>query len=289
MLLGIVDDPGDRQRRHRLRHARPASLDRIEIITYREYVGVSSALLLFVALVAPDVDVPRPPPARAAADVRPAADRRRLRARQGRRDRDDPVRLLVPAPGRAVRRQHARQRQRARLLHAATSTCSGRCRSRSLLLAVYYAVIGVAIASLTDRRIVAGAAIIGLFLVTSIASAILVGEDFEFDGGSPAALHQRARAAAVPARPRVPRPRRSRRRRSSGVDNGGLLAVADVRRRARRRRRRAAAALPLGGAMTSRAAPARSDAATTRRSSPTPPSRSPTCRCGSGRRSRCPS
>ena len=58
------------------------------------------------------------------------------------------------------------------------STCSGRCRSRSLLLAVYYAVIGVAIASLTDRRIVAGAAIIGLFLVTSIASGILVG-DFE--------------------------------------------------------------------------------------------------------------
>ena len=31
------------------------------------------------------------------------------------------------------------------------------------LLAVYYAVVGVAIASLTDRRIVAGAAIIGLF------------------------------------------------------------------------------------------------------------------------------
>ena len=44
------------------------------------------------------------------------------------------------------------------------------------LLAVYYAVIGVAISSLTDRRIVAGASIIGLFLVTSIASAILVGE-----------------------------------------------------------------------------------------------------------------
>ena len=33
--------------------------------------------------------------------------------------------------------------------------------------------IGVAIASLTDRRIVAGAAVIGLFLVTSISSGIL--------------------------------------------------------------------------------------------------------------------
>ena len=33
-------------------------VDRIEIITYRDYVGVSSALLLFVALVAPDVICP---------------------------------------------------------------------------------------------------------------------------------------------------------------------------------------------------------------------------------------
>ena len=55
------------------------------------------------------------------------------------------------------------------------------------LLAIYYAVIGIAIASLTDRRIVAGASIIGLFLVTSISSAALVG-DRRFNGGSPAAL-----------------------------------------------------------------------------------------------------
>jgi hypothetical protein len=55
------------------------------------------------------------------------------------------------------------------------------------LLAVYYAVIGVAISSLTDRRIVAGASVIGLFLVTSIASGIFVG-DFEEQGGSAAAL-----------------------------------------------------------------------------------------------------
>ena len=61
--------------------------------------------------------VPGSPPTRAAADVRPADHRRRLRRRQARRDRDDPLRVLVPAPGRAVRRQHARERQRARLLH----------------------------------------------------------------------------------------------------------------------------------------------------------------------------
>jgi hypothetical protein len=43
------------------------------------------------------------------------------------------------------------------------------------VLSVYYAVIGLAISSLTDRRIVAGSAIIGLFLVTSITAAVLVG------------------------------------------------------------------------------------------------------------------
>ena len=32
--------------------------DRVDIITYREYVGVSAALLLFVALTAPDVVCP---------------------------------------------------------------------------------------------------------------------------------------------------------------------------------------------------------------------------------------
>jgi hypothetical protein len=55
-------------------------------------------------------------------------------------------------------------------------------------LSAYYAIIGVAISSLTTRRIVAGASVIGLFLVTSIASRIIVGDNREFGGGSPAAL-----------------------------------------------------------------------------------------------------
>ena len=55
------------------------------------------------------------------------------------------------------------------------------------ILAIYYAIIGVTVASLTDRRIVAGAGIIGLLLVTSIASGIIVG-DFEAGHGSIAGL-----------------------------------------------------------------------------------------------------
>jgi hypothetical protein len=41
---------------------------------------------------------------------------------------------------------------------------------------VFYAVVGIAIASLASRRIVAGASFIGLFLVSSITAGILVGD-----------------------------------------------------------------------------------------------------------------
>ena len=110
-------DPGDRQRRHRLRDARPLP-DRTHpdhhLPRVRRRVGGAVAVRRAGRARR---HVPRPPPARAPADVRPADHRRRLRAGQARRDRDDRLRVLLPAAGRAVRRQHARQRQRARLLH----------------------------------------------------------------------------------------------------------------------------------------------------------------------------
>jgi len=161
--------------------------DRVEIITYREYVGVSAALLLFVALVAPDVICP------------------------DRRQRILPLMFSRPLTG--VDYVLAKVGAIATILFAfsflpqvvlfvgnmfvsdsALDYFTGhldvlwQVPVAVLFLAVYYAVIGVAIASLTDRRIVAGAAVIGLFLVTSIASGILVGEDFERNGGSLAAL-----------------------------------------------------------------------------------------------------
>jgi hypothetical protein len=91
------------------------------------------------------------------------------------------------------------------------------------LLALYYAVIGVAIASLTERRIVAGAAVIGLFLITSISSGIIVG-DLQRGMGSLGAL---INVLALPLYlrdlvflgsidPDSP---------LTGVANGGLLAV----------------------------------------------------------------
>ncbi len=160
--------------------------DRIEIITYRDYVGVSSALLLFVALVAPDVMCP------------------------DRRQRVLPLMFARPLVGTDY--VVAKAGAIATILFAfsfvpqailfvgnmlvsdsALDYFSGhldvvwKVPLAVVILSVYYAVIGCAIASLTDRRIVAGAAVIGLFLLTSISSGIIVG-DWSTEGGSIAAL-----------------------------------------------------------------------------------------------------
>jgi ABC-2 type transport system permease protein len=160
--------------------------DRVEIITYRDYVGVSSALLLFVAIVAPDVICP---------------DRRQ-----------HVLPLMFARPITGIDYVVAKFAAIATILFAfsflpqvvlfvGNMLVSNRALDyftghldvlwkvplAVALLAVYYAVIGVAISSLTDRRIVAGASVIGLFLVTSIASGIFVG-DFREQGGSGAAL-----------------------------------------------------------------------------------------------------
>lgn len=196
--------------------------ERIKIITYREYVGVSSALLLFVALVAPDVVCP------------------------DRRQRVLPLMFARPITG--VDYVIAKLGAIATILFAfsflpqvvlfvgnmlvsdsALDYFTGhldvlwKVPIAVLLLALYYAVIGVAISSLTDRRIVAGASVIGLLLVTSISAGIFVG-DFREGGGSAAAL---INVLAVPLYLRdlvflghihEPSP-------LSGVANGGLLAV----------------------------------------------------------------
>lgn len=166
---------------------RDSIADRFEIITYRDYVGVSSALLLFVALVAPDVVCP------------------------DRRHKVLPLMFARPLTG--VDYVAAKVAAIASILFAfsflpqlvlfvgnmlvsdnALDYFTGhldvlwKVPVAVALLSVYYAVIGVAISALTDRRIVAGAAVIGLFLVTSIASGILVGERRTFETGSIAAL-----------------------------------------------------------------------------------------------------
>jgi ABC-2 type transport system permease protein len=196
--------------------------DRIEIITYHEYVGVSSALLLFVALVAPDVMCP---------------DRRQ-----------HVLPLMFARPMTGVDYVAAKLGAIAAILFAfsfipqvvlfvgnmlvsdsALDYLTGhldivwKVPAAVSVLAVYFSVVGVAIASLTDRRIVAGASIIGLFLITSIASGVIVG-DSAFDGGSPAAL---LNLFALPlyVRDLIFLGESEEGSPLSGVANGGMLAI----------------------------------------------------------------
>jgi ABC-2 type transport system permease protein len=199
-------------------------LNKFQIITYRGYVGVSSALLLFVALVAPDVVCP---------------DRRQ-----------HVLPLMFARPLTGVDYVVAKVAAIASIVFAfsflpqvvlfvgnmfvsnsAYDYFTGhldvvwKVPLAVAFLALYYAVIGVAVASLTSRRIVAGASVIGLFLITSISSGILVGENFKFDGGSAAAvinvlalpLYLRDLVFLGHIDPASP---------LNGVANGGVLAVA---------------------------------------------------------------
>jgi ABC-2 type transport system permease protein len=167
---------------------RNETFDRVEIITYHEYVGVSSTLLLFVALVAPDVVCP---------------DRRQhvlplmfARPMTG-------VDYVVAKVGAIFAILFAFSFLPQVVLFVGNMLVSDssldyvrdnldvlwKVPAAVALLAFFYAIVGLAVASLTDRRIVAGAAIIGLLLVTSITAGVLVGSDeFGFNDGSPAAL-----------------------------------------------------------------------------------------------------
>ena len=110
--------------------------------------------------------------------------------------------------------------------------------------------IGVAIASLTDRRIVAGR-VRHRALPRHVDR---VGDPRRRRPRSTAGRRPRCinvlRAAAVPPRPRVPRPRRPDDRRSAAWPTAGCSPLVVYVAVVARRRRRAAAPLPLGGAMT---------------------------------------
>ena len=147
-------------------------IDRVEIVTYRDYVGVSSALLLFVALVAPDVVCPdRRQHVLPLMFARPLTGVDYVVAKVGAIATILFAFSFIPQVvlfvGNMLVSDSALEYFRGHL------DVLWKVPLAVVLLAVYYAVIGVAISSLTDRRIVAGAAVIGLFLVTSIASGIL--------------------------------------------------------------------------------------------------------------------
>jgi ABC-2 type transport system permease protein len=152
---------------------RNSPLEGFSFFTYREYVGVSSALLLFVAVCAPDVLCP------------------------DRRQRVLPVIFSRPLTGTDY--VLAKLGAIASLLFAFSilpqillfvgQTLVSKDGSLHYVsdhadvlwkvpvavaaLAAYYAALSLAVSSLTARRVVAGASIFGLTIVSSVVAAIL--------------------------------------------------------------------------------------------------------------------
>ena len=114
------------------------------------------------------------------------------------------------------------------------------------VLAIYCAAIGVALASLTDRRIVGGVAILGVALITSAVAAIII--EAAGDGGTLAVVN--VLALPLDLRDLVFLGHLSDDSGLSGVSGGGVLAVLAYLLVLRVGHRRAAERYREGGAVT---------------------------------------
>ncbi len=201
---------------------RSSAFESFQIITYRDYVGVSTALLLFVGLTAPDVMCPdRRNRVLPLIFARPLIGRDYVFAKVGAIAAIVFAFAFLPQVLLFVGQMLVSDdgalryvRDNAEVLWQVPVSVA--------ILAAYYAAISVAIASLTTRRIVAGASLLGVLLITSSVSAIVAGgEDTE---GSYAGLinilalplHLRDLVFLGNIDPTSP---------LEGVPQGGLLAV----------------------------------------------------------------
>ena len=199
----------------------PLEIPDFAFITYREYVGVSTALLLFVALTAPDVVCPD-----RAQRVLPLLFSRPLTG-------TDYVVAKVGAIsailfGFAFLPQVVLFVGQMLVSDGALDYFTDNAEVlwqvpvAVAILAVYYGAIGVALASLTDRRIVGGVAILGLALVTSAVAGIITAAAGE--GGTPLAVIN-VLSLPLDVRDLVFLGRLGNDSDLSGVSGGGVLAV----------------------------------------------------------------
>lgn len=143
-------------------------------ITYRQYVGVSSALIFFVALIAPDIVCPdRRQRVLSLIFARPITGKEYALAKVGAiftlvfafSYLPQVVlyigQMLVSNDGALTYLRHNEP-----VLWKVPVACAA--------LALFYASLGIAVASLTGRRVVAAATMLGITLVTSAVSGALV-------------------------------------------------------------------------------------------------------------------
>ncbi len=145
----------------------------VEFITYRDYVGISTALLLFVAATAPDLLCPE-----RRQRVLPLIFSRPLTGPDYVLAKAGAVFAVVFAFGFLPQvllfvgqmlvsdAALAYLRENAEVLWQAPLSVA--------ILAAFLALLGTAMASLATRRMVAAAALLGLFLVSSAVSGVLV-------------------------------------------------------------------------------------------------------------------
>ena len=197
-----------------------------EFITYREYLGVSSALLLFVALVAPDIVCPdRRQRVLPLIFARPLTGPDYALAKVGAIFTCVFAFSFLPQVVLYVGQMLVSD---GALDYLTDNTAVvWQVPVAAALLALFYSVLGVAVASLSGRRMVAGATLLGITLVSSTVSGILVRADAgpEAPTDQPAAL---LNLLALPLRVRdlVFLGRLGEDSPLSGVEGGGAMALA---------------------------------------------------------------
>jgi ABC-2 type transport system permease protein len=199
----------------------PFEIPDFEFITYREYVGVSTALLLFVALTAPDVVCPdRQQRVLPLLFSRPLTGTDYVTAKVG------AIGFIVFGfgflPQVVLFVGQMLVSDGALEYFTDNAEVLWQVPVAVAVLAIYYAAIGVALASLTDRRIVGGVAILGVALITSAVAAIII--EAAGDGGTPLAVVN-VLALPLDVRDLVFLGHLSDDSGLSGVSGGGVLAV----------------------------------------------------------------
>lgn len=201
---------------------RDTPLRTIEIITYRGYVGVSSSLLLFVALVAPDVLCPdRRQRVLSLIFARPLSGSDYALAKLAAITSLLFAFSMLPQVVLFVGQMLVNKDGALDYL-TDNAAVLWQVPVAVALLSIYYASFGLALASLTSRRVVAGAAILGVLLVSSSVAGIL-----RFGAGtSPATEVVNLLSLPLYVRDLVFLGHLDPRFRLADLDGGGLLAVA---------------------------------------------------------------